>query len=54
MLEPLAMFAELGLGPKCTSLLNQALDHCAMLPPRACSIQGSRGECQTWVTFVVI
>ena len=54
MLAPLATFAELGLGPGCTSLPNRTLDLCAMLPLGACGFPGSKEERQSWVTFSVI
>lgn len=54
VLEPLATFAELGLGPRCPSFPNHALDRCATLPLGGRSFQGSREEFQSWVTFAVI
>lgn len=53
MLKTLAKFAELGLGPRCTSLPNHALDYCATLPLMSCNFWGST-EGHSWVTLSVI
>ena len=54
MLETLTKFVELGLGPGRTCFPNHDLDHCTTLPPMNSSFQGSREECQSWVTLTVI